>query len=73
MVADAHRDAPGAVAAATDLHALAGRGGGLIDPGRHIRYEEETPLCNLFLSMLDILGTPAESIGDSSGRLDELV
>ncbi len=31
---------------------LAGRGGGTIDPGRHVRYEEETPMCNLFLSML---------------------
>lgn len=51
---------------------LAGRGGGSIDPGRHVRYREETPLCNLFMSMLDRIGAPAEFIGDSTGRLDRL-
>lgn len=48
---------------------VAGRGGGVIDPGRHIRYEEETPLCNLFLSMLSGMGVNANFIGDSTGRL----
>lgn len=48
---------------------LAGRGGGTIDPGRHIRYEQETPMCNLFMSMLDRVGAPADFIGDSTGRL----
>lgn len=51
---------------------LAGRGGGTIDPGRHVRFEEETPMCNLFLSMLDRVGAPAEFIGDSTGRLGDL-
>lgn len=48
---------------------LAGRGGGTIDTGRHVRYPEETPMCNLFLSMLDRLGAPVDFIGDSTGRL----
>ncbi len=48
---------------------LAGRGGGTIDPGRHVNYPTETPLCNLFLSMLDRVGAPAPYIGDSTGRL----
>ncbi len=48
---------------------LAGRGGGTIDPGRHIRYQRETPMCNLFLSMLDRIGAPADFIGDSTDRL----
>ncbi len=48
---------------------LAGRGGGVIDPGRHIRYEEETPLCNLYLSMLAGMGVSAPFIGDSTGQL----
>ena len=48
---------------------LAGRGGGTIDPGRHIRYEEETPLCNLFLAMLAGMGVKADFVGDSTGRL----
>ena len=48
---------------------LAGRGGGTIDPGRHVRHERETPMCNLFLSMLDRVGASVESIGDSTDRL----
>ena len=32
---------------------LAGRGGGTLTPGRHVRYKRNTPMCNLFLSMLD--------------------
>ena len=51
---------------------LAGRGGGTIDPGRHVRYEQETPMCNLFLSMLDRVGAPTDFIGDSTGRLGGL-
>ena len=51
---------------------LAGRGGGTIQSGRHIRYEKETPLNNLFLSMLDRMESPVEALGDSSGRLESL-
>lgn len=51
---------------------LAGRGGGTIDTGRHVRYEFEVPMCNLFLSMLDRIGAPVDFIGDSTGRLTKL-
>jgi len=51
---------------------VAGGGGGTIDSGRHIRYPNETPLSNLYLSLLDRVGVPADSIGDSTGRLDGL-
>jgi hypothetical protein len=51
---------------------LAGRGGGTIDTGRHLRHPEETPLCNLFLSMLDRVGAPVDFVGDSTGRLSGL-
>ena len=51
---------------------LAGSAGGKIETGRFIETRRERPMGNLFLSMLDIMGTPAESIGDSSGRLQEL-
>ena len=51
---------------------LAGRGGGTIDPGRHVAYSTETPLCNLFLSMLDRVGASTPYIGDSTGRLSGL-
>jgi hypothetical protein len=48
---------------------LAGRGGGTIDPGRHIRYEEETPMCNLFMAMLEGVGVQTRYVGDSTGTL----
>jgi hypothetical protein len=51
---------------------VAGRGGGTIDPGRHLRYELETPVCNLFLSLLDRFGAPAPYLGDSTGLLPGL-
>ena len=51
---------------------VAGSGGGTIDAGRHIKYETETPMCNLFLSMLDRMGVNAPFIGDSTGRLSGL-
>jgi len=51
---------------------LAGRGGGTLRSGRHIRYAKNTPMANLFLSMLDRMGAPAERFGDSTGRLDQL-
>ena len=51
---------------------LAGRGGGTIKPGRHVRYAKNTPMANLFLSMLDRMGAPTERLGDSTGRLDQL-
>jgi len=52
---------------------LAGRGGGRIPGDRHLVYQKEKPMANLFLSMLDLMGTPAEAIGDSTGRLDGFV
>ncbi len=48
---------------------VAGKANGLITPGRHIRYDRGTPLCNLYLSMMDGLGVKAERFGDSTGRL----
>ncbi len=51
---------------------LAGRGGMTVPTGRHIAFEKETPMNNLFLSLLDRAGSPAESIGDSTARLTEL-
>lgn len=51
---------------------LAGHAGGLIDSGRHVRVRPETPMCNLFMSMLDRFGTTVDFVGDSTGRLSEL-
>ncbi|MDX1951128.1 MAG: DUF1552 domain-containing protein [Verrucomicrobiota bacterium] len=51
---------------------LAGKAGGTVTPGRHIKYASETPMANLFLSMLDRAGVSVPRIGDSSGKLDQL-
>jgi hypothetical protein len=51
---------------------LAGKGGGTVRPGRHVRYPKETPLTNLHLALLDRLGAHADALGDSTGVLPEL-
>lgn len=48
---------------------IAGRGGNFIKPGRRIVYRKETPMSNLFLTMMDRMGVPAEHFGDATGRL----
>ncbi len=56
-----------------DLPVLfAGKGGGTIKTGRHVRYKKEEPLTNLYLSMLDRVGAKVDSFGDSTGRLTGL-
>ena len=51
---------------------LVGGGVGTVSGGRHIQYprETETPIANLWLNMLDKLGVPLDTFGDSSGHLD---
>ena len=51
---------------------LAGRGGGTLNPGRHIEYQEETPMTNLFMSLLERVGVDVPYIGDSTGALPNL-
>ena len=49
---------------------VAGRGGGTISAGRHIKLEKETPLNNLWVSLLDRIDAHADHLGDSNGRVD---
>jgi len=51
---------------------VAGKGGGTIQTGRHIKYEKNTPMTNLYLSMLERMGSPAQRVGDSTGPLANL-
>jgi hypothetical protein len=51
---------------------LAGRGGGTLSPGRHIAKEANTPLCNLYVSLLNRIGAPVMGFGDSTGELKEV-
>jgi hypothetical protein len=48
---------------------IAGRGGNFIKSGRRIVYRKETPMCNLFLTMMDRMGCHMENFGDSTGHL----
>ena len=48
---------------------LAGRGGGTILTGRHLRFTSETPMCNLLLTMMGKAGVAAPRHGDSTGTL----
>jgi hypothetical protein len=48
---------------------LAGRGDGTIDSGRHIACPDGTPLCNLYVAMLERMGCPVHSFGDSTAAL----
>jgi hypothetical protein len=52
--------------------ALFGGGNGTIKGGRHVQYKPETPMTNLFLSMLDRAGVKPETLGDSNGRVEHL-
>lgn len=51
---------------------LAGNGGGRIETGRHIRYPNGTPLCNLYLWMMHQMGAKADRFGDSNGIITKL-
>ena len=51
---------------------LLGGGAGRIKGGRHIRYAKDTPLTNLFLTMLEMTGVRIENFGDSTGKLELL-
>lgn len=48
---------------------VAGKAGGRLAGGQHLSYAEDTPLANLYLSMLDAFDTPVERFADSTGRL----
>lgn len=49
--------------------AIVGKGNGSLQGNRHYRYDNETPLCNLYLWMLRTAGVQGDSFGDSTGVL----
>ncbi len=42
-------------------------------PQNFLVYAEDSPLANLYVSMLDVMGTPVERFADSTGPLAGLV
>ena len=54
----------------TDLPTVvAGRAGGALDAGRHVKSAQGTPIANLWLSMAQMMGLGLDRIGDSTGSL----
>ena len=51
---------------------LLGGGSGQLKGGRHIKYELDTPMTNLYLAVVDKLGIQVDKFGDSNGKLDLL-
>ncbi len=51
---------------------LAGRGGGTIQTGRHLRVAKETPIANLWQSLLERMDVRVPFVGDSTGALGGL-
>ena len=47
---------------------LCGQGAGALQPGRHVKFSE-TPMTNLYLTLLSQMGVKADRIGDSTGML----
>jgi len=56
-----HRDLPLVLAGGKSVN---------INGGRHIQYKPETPMTNFLLTMLDKVGVPADTLGDSTGKVD---
>jgi hypothetical protein len=51
---------------------LLGGGTGQLKGNRHIQYPDETPISNLYLTVMDKLGIQADKFGDSSGKVNLL-
>jgi hypothetical protein len=52
---------------------LGGKGGGRIQTGQHLASPPNTPLCNLYVSMLDCMGIRVPRFGDSEEPLRGLL
>lgn len=51
---------------------LAGKGGGKIKPGQNLAFDKETPLANLYLTMLHALNIEHDRFADSTKPLSEI-
>ncbi len=55
-----------------DLPVLLVGGGGGFRRNNHVVYPKDTPMTNLYLTLLDRMGVPSEQLGDSTGRIEHL-
>lgn len=51
---------------------IGGGGNGYLKGGRRVKYRRETPISNLYLSMMDRMDVRTEHFGDATGRVDGL-
>jgi hypothetical protein len=51
---------------------ILGSGGGYLKTGRRVIYRRETPICNLYLTMMEGMGVHQDTFGDATGHLPEL-
>jgi hypothetical protein len=51
---------------------VVGGAAGKMKGGRHLKYADHTPMTNLLVTMLDKVGVRHESLGDSTGTLENL-
>jgi hypothetical protein len=51
---------------------LFGRGKGNVASGRHIVFDQPTPMTNLYLTMLDQMNVPTDHMGDSTGQIEHV-
>jgi hypothetical protein len=51
---------------------ILGSGGGFLKTGQRVVYRRETPICNLYLTMMEGMGVHRETFGDSTGHLPGL-
>jgi hypothetical protein len=49
---------------------LAGKGGGMLKGGLHLKAADGTPMANVFMTIADGLALDLKSFGDSTGRLE---
>jgi hypothetical protein len=48
---------------------VAGGGNGRLNGGRHVRFPKGTPISNLYLTLMDMMGVSLDRFGDSTGKL----
>jgi hypothetical protein len=51
---------------------VVGGAAGRMKGGRHLKYADHTPMTNLLVTMLDKVGVKQETLGDSTGTLENL-
>ena len=49
-----------------------GQGGGLLRTGRHVVYDKQTPMNNLYLTLMEGMGVRTDTLGDATGQLQHL-